>query len=246
MPCYRCGVRQTDPSRGQSPWKRGVVEHSQILICPGCQDAADWTADLDRCSRCSSVHLVKRLGEVECRDCGAIVPPDASGETDFAGALGQEPGGAGPGVAGPVSAGPGAAGPGAGAGGAGLEGAGRGPDLSEEVARALDRVLGRSLVSQSIQRAPDPGTKSGSGSRAGAGAAGSPATGSAAAGSGAAGSGPAGSGAGTARRHRPARPEAGQHATVHPGTERHRAARPGAAGAEAASLDVIRPGAFAG
>jgi len=27
--------------------------------------------DLDRCSLCASVHLVRRLGEVECRDCGA-------------------------------------------------------------------------------------------------------------------------------------------------------------------------------
>ena len=132
MPCYRCGVRQTDPSRGQSPWKRGVRRQSQILICPGCQDAVDWMSDLDRCSRCSSVHLVKRLGEVECRDCGAIVPPEGSGATDFAETLGEEPGGAGPAVA------------------------GRGPDLSEEVARALDRVLSRSLVSQSIQRAPAP------------------------------------------------------------------------------------------
>ncbi len=224
MPCYRCGVRQTDPSRGQSPWKRGVVQHSQILICPGCQDAADWKADLDRCSRCSSVHLVKRLGEVECRDCGAIVPPEDSRDTDLAGALDQEPGGAG--LAGPGSAGP----------GAGSEGAGRGPDLSEEVARALDRVLGRSLVSQSIQRSPDPGSKAGPRSRAAAGAAGSRA----------AGSGPAGSGAGTAGRHRPSRPDAGQHATAHPGAERHRAARPGKAGADAASLDATRPGAFAG
>jgi hypothetical protein len=131
MPCYRCGVRQTDPDRGQSPWKRGVLRHSQILICPGCQDTADWTAELDRCPRCASVHLIKRLGEVECRDCGAIVPPEDCGET----------------VAGP-------------------EGAGRGSDLSEEVARALDRVLGRSLVSQSIQRAP--GSTGGAGAPAGA------------------------------------------------------------------------------
>ena len=92
MPCYRCGVRQTDPGRGQSPWKRGVVRHSQILICPGCQDAADWTAELDRCSRCSSVRLVKRLGEVECRDCGAIVAPEGAGEPEFA----DGPGGARP------------------------------------------------------------------------------------------------------------------------------------------------------
>ena len=39
---------------------------------------------MDRCSRCSSVHLVKRLGEVECRDCGAIVSPEGPGETGLA------------------------------------------------------------------------------------------------------------------------------------------------------------------
>jgi hypothetical protein len=224
MPCYRCGVRQTDPSRGQSPWKRGVRRHSQILICPGCQDAADWTAELDRCSRCSSVHLVKRLGEVECRDCGTIVAPEGAG---LAG-LGDDPAGAAPedesGAAGSALESE----PGLGAGPA-LEGTGRGADLSEEVARALDRVLGRSLVSQSIQRAPDPEGTAGPGA---AGAAGSRAA-------------SAGSQAGAGRR-RPARPESGHHAAAHPAAERHRASRPGAAGADAASLDAIRPGAFAG
>ena len=163
MPCYRCGVRQTDPSRGQSPWKRGVRRQSQILICPGCQDTVDWMSEMDRCARCSSVHLVKRLGEVECRDCGAIVTPEDSGETGSA-----ESGPAGPGVA------------------------GRGPDLSEEVARALDRVLSQGLVSQSVQRAPGPEGRSGGGSGAGSGS---------------------GSAAG---RHRPARTPA-DHAAAHPG-----------------------------
>jgi hypothetical protein len=234
MPCYRCGVRQTDPSRGQSPWKRGVRRHSQILICPGCQDAADWTAELDRCSRCSSVHLVKRLGEVECRDCGTIVASEGAGQAgladDLAGAaLEGESGAAWTGLESE---------PGLGAGPA-LEGAGRGTDLSEEVARALDRVLGRSLVSQSIQRAPDPeGT-------AGPGATGPGAAGSAGARAGSAGSRAASAGAGAGRR-RPGRPESGQHAAAHPAAERHRAFRPGAAGADAAILDAIRPGAFAG
>jgi len=123
MPCYRCGVRQTDPSRGQSPWKRGVRRDSQVLICPHCQASDDWMADLARCPRCGSVHLVRRLGEVECRDCGTIVPPSAGpGE-----ALGDE-------VALTEVAG------------------GASPDLSEEVARALERVLGRGLVSQSAPR----------------------------------------------------------------------------------------------
>jgi hypothetical protein len=182
MPCYRCGVRQTDPSRGQSPWKRGVRRQSQILICPGCQDTVDWMSEMDRCARCSSVRLVKRLGEVECRDCGAIVTPEGSSETGlaesglaesgFAGAAGEEPGGA--------------------LGGAGPAVAGRGPDLSEEVARALDRVLSRSLVSQSVQRTAGPEGRSGGGSGAGSGS---------------------GSGAG---RHRPAHTPA-DHAAAHPG-----------------------------
>ena len=140
MPCYRCGVRQTDPDRGQSPWKRGVRSDSQILICPGCQTSHDWMADLDRCSQCSSVHLVRRLGEVECRDCGAIVPPviddlaggglGSSGSLGGTGSLGGRARGAGA----PDRAGP-------------------SPDLSEEVAKALERVLGRSLVSQSVRPA---------------------------------------------------------------------------------------------
>ena len=78
-------------------------------MCPGCQASSDWTADLDKCRKCGGVHLVRRLGEVECRDCGATVPPAA------------EPG---PGVA---ESAPG----------------GRAPGLSEEVALALERVLGR-------------------------------------------------------------------------------------------------------
>lgn len=72
MPCYRCGERQTDPDRGGSPWKRGVRDEQQVLVCPGCQDGRDWAADLDRCPACSGVRLVRRLGEVECRDCGHV------------------------------------------------------------------------------------------------------------------------------------------------------------------------------
>jgi hypothetical protein len=168
-------------------------------------------AELDRCSRCSSVHLVKRLGEVECRDCGAIVAPADSADPDHAAVLDEEP-------------------PGPGLGDAGLQGAGpagsdRSPDLSEEVARALDRVLGQSLVSQSIQRAPDPEGKAGPGAGSGSGA------------------GVAGAGAG---RHRPARTAAGHHVAAHPGAERHRAARPAMARRGDDRLDEVRPGAFAG
>ena len=68
MPCYRCGTRQTDPEAGKSsPWRRGVVGERQVLICPACVSTA--LADLARCGRCDSAHLVKRLDQVECLDC---------------------------------------------------------------------------------------------------------------------------------------------------------------------------------
>ena len=110
MPCYRCGARQVDPVRGHSPWRRGVKGDEQVLVCPGCQASADWTADLDKCRQCGSVHLVRRLGEMECRDCGMTVVPDEPGSL----------------LAGPAPA--------------------RAPGLSEEVALALERVLGRGAV----------------------------------------------------------------------------------------------------
>jgi hypothetical protein len=49
-----------------------VLRDHQILVCPGCQTLRDWTEELDRCGRCASAHLVRRLDEVECRDCGLI------------------------------------------------------------------------------------------------------------------------------------------------------------------------------
>jgi hypothetical protein len=75
MPCYRCGVRQKDPERGKSPWRRGVRRDQLVLVCPGCQESGDWTADLESCDRCGSVHLIRRLGQVECLDCGVVREP---------------------------------------------------------------------------------------------------------------------------------------------------------------------------
>jgi hypothetical protein len=72
VPCYRCGVRQSDPERGKSPWRRGVVADQLVLICPACQEAPDWTADLEHCATCRSPHLIRRLGQVECLDCGLV------------------------------------------------------------------------------------------------------------------------------------------------------------------------------
>jgi predicted amidophosphoribosyltransferase len=84
MPCYRCGKRQVDPDRGESPWRRGVRADRQVLICPDCQAAVDWTNDLDRCHVCTSAHLVRRLGEIECRDCGAVGLPAPAALTEDA------------------------------------------------------------------------------------------------------------------------------------------------------------------
>jgi hypothetical protein len=133
MPCYRCGARQVDPDRGESPWKRGVRADRQVLICPACQSSVDWVGELDQCPVCSSVHLVRRLGEVECRDCGNVREPAA-------GPVGVGPV---PGVA-PAASSPGPA-PGE------VPGIAPGPDLdfgqtpglAEEVELALERVLGR-------------------------------------------------------------------------------------------------------
>ncbi|SEG13904.1 hypothetical protein SAMN04489712_103359 [Thermomonospora echinospora] len=91
MPCFRCGARQTDPARGASPWKRGVRADRQVLICPGCQGAHDWTAGLDRCAGCGSASLICRLGEVECRSCGHVRearPPERPGDLVTSGAPG--------------------------------------------------------------------------------------------------------------------------------------------------------------
>jgi hypothetical protein len=113
-----------------------------VLICPACQSSVDWAGELDRCPVCSSAHLVRRLGEVECRDCGYVREPGAgmgpvagvtpSGAVPDA-ASGAVPGGASDAVAGEE------AGPAPGAD----PGLGETPGLAEEVELALARVLGR-------------------------------------------------------------------------------------------------------
>jgi hypothetical protein len=123
MPCYRCGTRQVDPDRGESPWKRGVRRDGQVLICPGCQVTFDWMSDLDHCPVCSSVHLVRRLGETECRDCGCVRPSAATTPPGHLTTLAPIP-----------------------ASGSGAESA-DGQDLAQDVELALARVLGRTAGS---------------------------------------------------------------------------------------------------
>jgi hypothetical protein len=82
MPCHRCGARQADPVRGSSPWRRGVRDERQVLVCPYCQSAYDWMADLDCCITCGSTALVCRLGDIECRGCGHTRPARRENESD--------------------------------------------------------------------------------------------------------------------------------------------------------------------
>jgi hypothetical protein len=123
MPCYRCGTRQVDPEQGKaSPWTRGVLREHQVLVCPDC--AADALPDLDRCVRCGSAHLIRRLDQVECLDCGlakeaGAEPPPPPSSSAVAEALASSPGSSPGSESSP------------------------GSTLSDEVARALDRVLRR-------------------------------------------------------------------------------------------------------
>ena len=139
MPCYRCGMRQTDPERGKSPWRRGVVHDQLVLICPPCQESADWTAELERCAKCRSAHLIRRLGQVECLDCGLVREPEALLNAGLNPSLVP--------VGGRDATGRSLAGGSASAGGSAAAG-GRPSGatdsaLADEVSRALDRLLGR-------------------------------------------------------------------------------------------------------
>jgi hypothetical protein len=62
------------------------VRHDQlVLVCPGCQESGDWAADLESCANCGSVHLIRRLGQVECLDCGLVREPAPVTVPSFAG-----------------------------------------------------------------------------------------------------------------------------------------------------------------
>lgn len=87
-----------------------------MLICPECQESRDWADDLDTCAECGSDHLVRRLGEVECRECGAVGEQAVmnSGIADDNGACAENLAG------------------------------GMMPDLADEVEQALRRIFRRS------------------------------------------------------------------------------------------------------
>jgi hypothetical protein len=85
VPCYRCGARQADPGKGPSPWKRGVIDDEQVLVCPDCQRTHDWVADLDRCAECGSTMLLRALGETRCRQCSWTKVAAPAGSRDIGG-----------------------------------------------------------------------------------------------------------------------------------------------------------------
>jgi hypothetical protein len=78
-----------------------VRNESQVLVCPDCQRLHD--LDLDSCDTCGSTALICRLGEVECRGCGAVwmAHSDAFGDQDDALVVGS---GAPPGLSAEVEA----------------------------------------------------------------------------------------------------------------------------------------------
>ena len=55
-----------------------MLRDQLVLVCPACQESRDWTAELESCARCGSVHLIRRLGQVECLDCSLVREPEAA------------------------------------------------------------------------------------------------------------------------------------------------------------------------
>ena len=53
----------------------GRVRWRTDLGVSGLLDEPGWDASLDACARCGSRKLVKALGEVSCRACGAVGEP---------------------------------------------------------------------------------------------------------------------------------------------------------------------------
>jgi hypothetical protein len=100
-----------------------VVHDQLVLICPACQESTDWTAELERCAKCRSAHLIRRLGQVECLDCGLVREPEAVTLVPARGA-------SAPGAAARPSA-------------ADRPTGAADTALADEVSRALDRLLGR-------------------------------------------------------------------------------------------------------
>ena len=140
-----CPTRDTRPCRPESDdqdrlqiggYSRPGVD-SDNKCCsrcgPACQESTDWTAELERCAKCRSAHLIRRLGQVECLDCGLVREPEA---------VTLVPVGGPDAAAGTPSAGR-PSGAAAGAPSGGRPSGAADTTLADEVSRALDRLLGR-------------------------------------------------------------------------------------------------------
>jgi hypothetical protein len=46
-----------------------VLREHLVLVCPACQRRPGWSGELQSCARCGSLHLIRRLDQVECLDC---------------------------------------------------------------------------------------------------------------------------------------------------------------------------------
>lgn len=134
MPCYRCGARQADPARGLQPWLRAVRLEQQVLVCPDCQQNHAWPTDMDHCATCGSTRLVRRLGTTVCRDC-----EDSATQEFLAVEMTMDTG---------VSR---------------RDNSGRhrrqhSPELSADVAQAIERVLGRHAARVDASAVGEPGS----------------------------------------------------------------------------------------
>ena len=66
-----CGTVAIDPSNGESPWRRAIIDDVQVLVCPDCQRShPDWIERAEGCPACASKRLYKSVGEKVCRSCG--------------------------------------------------------------------------------------------------------------------------------------------------------------------------------
>jgi hypothetical protein len=71
--CHVCGRPTYDPDKRERPWARAVSGGRVALVCPTCQaDRPEWKSSMDRCAVCGSIRLSVTLGEVVCRECGAV------------------------------------------------------------------------------------------------------------------------------------------------------------------------------
>jgi uncharacterized Zn finger protein (UPF0148 family) len=107
---------------------RAVRAEEQVLVCPDCQQSHGWAADVDHCPVCGSTRLVRRLGATVCRAC------EESATAEFLAVESTVDTGVSSAAAGGRHRRPDS------------------PDLSAEVATAIERILGREPEARAGER----------------------------------------------------------------------------------------------